>query len=137
MKLGKSWLERLLSTDNRRSSRQQAPGFVAYYWDGATPMAHRIQNICATGFYLLTKERWPPGTVVTMTLQRTNAADTSPERYISVQSKVIWLGDDGVGFAFVPLEAKDSSPAENLKSRPVGRKALDAFLEHLKSDPGP
>lgn len=136
MKSGKSWLEKLLSTDNRRSQRRSAPGFVAYYWDGATPTAHKIHNICATGFYLLTKERWPLGTLITMTLQRIDPADASPERYIAVQSKVVWLGPDGVGFMFVPLEAKGTSPTENIKSRPVGRQALDRFLEQIKSDQG-
>lgn len=134
MKSGKSWLEKLISTDNRGSQRRPAPGFVAYYWDGDTPMAHEIQNICATGLYLLTKERWPRGTLITMTLQRTDTADASPERYIAVQAKVVWLGSNGVGFMFVPLEVKGTNSTENLKSRPVGKQALDRFLEQFKLD---
>ncbi|HEY6764483.1 MAG TPA: hypothetical protein VI386_06905, partial [Candidatus Sulfotelmatobacter sp.] len=52
----------------------KSPLLVAYYWDGAAPTSHKIQNISSTGFYLTTKERWLPGTMVTMTLQRTDIA---------------------------------------------------------------
>jgi hypothetical protein len=97
-------------------------------------MAHPVQNISSTGFYLLTKERWHPGTIVTMTLQRTCDAHVNPsaEHYIAVQSKVVRFDEDGVGFAFIPLETQ----VEDLKSRPVGKKALGRFLEQLKSDRG-
>jgi hypothetical protein len=58
--------------DNRKAQRLDAPMLVAYYWDGATPNAHPIRNISSQGFYLLTEERMRPGTVITMTLQRSS-----------------------------------------------------------------
>jgi Flp pilus assembly protein TadG len=101
-------------------------------------MSHEIRNISATGFYLLTRERWHPGTVVTMTLQRTAAAKESldAEHYISVMSKVVRLGEDGVGFAFVPLEAKGSDSAKAARNKPADKRGLSRFLDHLKSDQG-
>jgi hypothetical protein len=101
-------------------------------------MSHEIRNISATGFYLLTRERWQPGTVVTMTLQRTAGAkeNSNTEQYISVMSRVVRLGQDGVGLAFVPLEVKDSDSAKVPRNKPVDKKALGRFLEHLKSDRG-
>jgi hypothetical protein len=97
-------------------------------------MSHTIQNISSTGFYLPTKDRWLPGTMVTMTLQRTDMAheNSGTEPHISVLSKVVRLDEHGVGFAFIPLEAHP----RDLKSRPVGKKVLNRFLEQLKLDRG-
>jgi hypothetical protein len=101
-------------------------------------MSHEIRNISATGFYLLTRERWQPGTVVTMTLQRTAGSQESsdPERYISVLSKVVRVGQDGVGFAFVPLEAKHPDSTNVPRNKPVDKRALGRFLEQLRWDRG-
>lgn len=132
----KGWFSRLFSTEHRRSERKPAPGLVAYYWEGSAPKAHEIQNISSTGFYLLTKERWHPGTVVTMTLQKTAVAGHNPELYIAVQTKVIRLGEDGVGFVFVQLEPHEADRGDGPTTRPVGKKALERFLDQLMSDYG-
>src|SRR5271154_4199701 len=103
MKAEKNWLGRLLSPshDRRGAERRGAPSLVAYYWDGAAPTAHPISDISGNGFYLLTQDRWYPGTMVTMTLQRVDEAGSRPaERSLSVQAKVIRSGVDGVGFGF-------------------------------------
>jgi len=101
-------------------------------------MSHEIRNISATGFYLLTRERWHPGTVVTITLQRTAGSqeNSDTEHYISVLSKVVRLEQDGVGLAFVPLEARDSDSAKGPRNKPADRRALGRFLDYLKSDQG-
>jgi hypothetical protein len=134
MKSVTSLFMRLSSTEHRKSQRMKSPLLVAYYWDGAAPTAHPIQNISSTGFYLVTKERWLPGTMVTMTLQRTDIAlgHSGVEPHIAVLSKVVRLDEDGVGFAFIPLEAHPGDP----KSKPVGKRALSRFLEQLKLDRG-
>jgi hypothetical protein len=112
----------------------KAPLLVAFYWDGAAPRAHQVQDISSTGFYLLTTERWLPGTMVTMTLQRTDVTNghSGAEPHIPVLSKVVRLDKDGVGFTFIPLEEHK----ESLNSRPVGKRALGEFLEQLKRDRG-
>jgi hypothetical protein len=112
----------------------KSPLLVAYYWDGAAPASHEIQNISSTGFYLVTKERWLPGTMVTMTLQRTDVSLGHPgtEPHVAVLSKVVRLDEGGVGFAFILLEPQEGG----LKSRPVGKKALIRFLDQLKLDRG-
>jgi hypothetical protein len=129
-----SWFKRLLSSDSRRAQRLTSPLLVAYYWDGSTPISHEIQNISSTGFYLLTKERWYPGTILTMTLQRTSTAKGNPsvENHIAVLSKVVRRGKNGVGFSFVPLETE----AEGMKNRPAGKKAIGKFVGQLRSDRG-
>ena len=134
MKSVTSWFKRLPASDHRKAHRMKSPLLVAYYWDGSSPISHPIQNISSTGFYLSTKERWLPGTMVTMTLQRTDIAhaNAGSEPHIPVLSKVIRLDEDGVGFAFVPLETHPG----DLKSKPVDTKTLCRFLEQLKLDRG-
>jgi Flp pilus assembly protein TadG len=134
----RSWFKKLTSSDHRKAPRTESPLLVAYYWDGSVPMSHEIRNISATGFYLLTRERWHPGTVVTMTLQRTDGTkeDSNTEQYISVMSKVVRLGQDGVGFAFVPLEAKGPDSTKAPRNKPADKRGLSRFLEQLKSDQG-
>jgi hypothetical protein len=134
MKSVTSWFKRLSSSEHRKAQRTKSPLLVAYYWDGAVPMSHAIQNISSTGFYLSTKERWLAGTMVTMTLQRTDTSqvDSDAKPHIAVLSKVVRLDEDGVGFAFIPLEAHPG----DLKSKPVGKKALSRFVEQLKLDRG-
>jgi hypothetical protein len=134
MKSVTSWFKRMSSPEHRKAQRMKSPLLVAYYWDGSAPTSHPIQNISSTGFYLATKERWLPGTMVTMTLQRTEMAheNSGKEPHISVLSKVVRLDEDGVGFSFIPL---DSHPGD-LKSKPVGKKTLIGFVEQVKLDRG-
>jgi hypothetical protein len=129
-----SWFKRLSFAEHRKAQRMKAPLLVAYYWNGATPGSHAIQNISSSGFYLVTKERWLPGTMVTMTLQRTDMAheNAGTEPHISVLSKVVRLDEDGVGFAFIPLEPHPG----DLKSKPVGKRELNRFVEQVKLDRG-
>ena len=128
------WFKRLSASEHRKARRMKAPLLVAYYWDGAAPASHAIQNISSTGLYLVTKERWLLGTMLTMTLQRTDIAHghSGTEPHIAVLSKVVRLDEEGVGFAFVPLEAHPG----DLKSKPVDSKALVKFLDQLKLDRG-
>jgi hypothetical protein len=51
--------------------------------------------------YLLTLQRWYPGTLLTLTLQRTDKDEAGVRQSISVQARVVRSGDDGVGFRFM------------------------------------
>jgi hypothetical protein len=51
--------------------------------------------------YLLTPQRWYPGTLVTMTLQRTEKDEAGIRQSITVQARVMRSAEDGVGFRFV------------------------------------
>ena len=102
-----SWFARLLlresrSTDRRSAERMGAPRLVAYYWNGSQPAPHSLRDISSSGTYLMTEDRWHPGTLLMIMLQKpVTAVDTRSSRSIRVQSKVIRSGTDGVGLAFV------------------------------------
>jgi Flp pilus assembly protein TadG len=129
---------RKLTPDKRRARRLDSPPLVAFYWDGNTPNAHPIQNVSMDGFYLVTAERMRPGTVITMTIQRaaTKGDDSGSLPHITVMSRVVWQGEDGVGFAFIPQEPKHHDHEKELGGRPAGSRAIGKFLEQIKSDGG-
>lgn len=105
----KGWFAKLLNSepeDPRVTSRECLPGLVAYYFTGGTPKPHAVRDISSTGMYILTEERWYPGTVVRVTL--TDRHNPTTERSITVNAKAVRAASDGVGFEFV-LEERDRS----------------------------
>jgi len=124
---------RWLSTDRRGSKRHPLPGLVAYYWTGGAPQAFHIADISTHGLYLLTDERWFPGTMILMTLQRTNTDGDDPDDFISVLTKVIRWGTDGVGLSFVPSNTVDLNSGEAQPETGVGKKALHRFIQRTQT----
>lgn len=130
----KNWFEELMSQHQRRAPRHIEPRLVAFYWDGAVPKPRYIRDVSFTGFYLLTEERWCPGTLITMTLQRTEKTSDGSKRSIAVQAKVIRPGEDGVAVAFVLPRAKDARGVISIIADGVGladKKTLELFLRPL------
>ena len=108
-KPSKGWFAKLLSSepeDPRVTSRESLPGLIAYYFTGGTPKPHAVRDISPTGMYIITEERWYPGTVVRVTL--TDRHNPSNERSLTVNAKAVRAGSDGVGFEFV-LEEREHS----------------------------
>jgi hypothetical protein len=128
----RNWLERWWSPDPRKAPRTSAPGLAAYFWNGSTPAAHRIRDISSSGLYLVTEERWYPGTLVLMTLQRTDCGEEVAERTIAVQSRAVRWGPDGVGLQLILRDDEDQSHGNTSIFDAVGRKEFDRFLEQLK-----
>jgi hypothetical protein len=93
--------------DRRRADRQSLSGLVAYYFTGGSPAPQRISNISVTGFYLQTDERWMPGTVVRMTLQRLGSKGDDPADTITVNSRIVRWGADGEGFEFILTDLEE------------------------------
>lgn len=124
----RSWLERWWSPDPRKAPREAAPGLAAYYWTGGPPEARTVKDISTTGLYVVTEERWYPGTLVLMTLQITAFGEEIAERTICVHSRAVRWGKDGVGLQFV-LQGAVNNPSMNAGDK----KALDRFLNRLRN----
>ncbi len=135
VKQPKNWFERWWSPDPRRAPRVAGNGLAAYYWNGAVPAAHGIRDISASGVYVVTEERWYPGTLVLMTIQRTDVGEELQERSISVHSRAVRWGPDGVGLQFVlPDHKKDGLDAKLPLLDAAGRKELEQFLGLFKKE---
>jgi len=128
----KTWLERWLSPDPRKAPRLQFEGLTAYYWTGASPQAHSIRDISSTGLYIVTEERWYPGTLVLMTLTINGEGDGTDERSIVIQSRAVRWGNDGVGLKFVLPDARAYRQGHNMLSDGASRRELDRFLGELR-----
>lgn len=128
------WFKSLFSSDARKNNRRRTPPVVAYFWDGGRPVAHTVQNISHTGFYLATAERWLLGTLIMMTLQRTSAGAETSESSIIVMSKVVRYGEDGVGFAFIPVEVTTPGQQPAPGAHAADRKTLEKFLHLVAAD---
>jgi hypothetical protein len=102
---------------------------VAYYFTGSAPRAYQITDISSNGFYVLTEERWCPGTLVRMTLQRIDSSGKNLDDSIAVQSLIVRQVSDGMGLAFVVSRA---DPNESLRENGVDKKTLERFLSRLK-----
>jgi hypothetical protein len=87
--------------EERAAPRLMNPGLVAYFFTGGAPRPHEVKNISVTGFYMLTEERWLPGTIIRITLQLMGTSGENPHDTITVHSRVVRWGVDGGGFEFV------------------------------------
>jgi hypothetical protein len=132
----KGILGKLFSRERRKADRKPSPELAAFYWTGAAPVEHGIRDISSTGLYLVTEERWYPGTLVMMTLQKREMNGESTERSISVQSKAVRWGEDGVGLEFVLPDGKDRRRGQNLLEDGADRKSLERFLQGFHSGSG-
>jgi hypothetical protein len=105
---------------------------AAYYWNGAAPEAHGIRDISSTGLYMVTEERWYPGTLVLMTLQRTDVGEEVKERSISVLSRAVRWGQDGVGLQFILADPKEAKKGNAPPMETADRNEFERFLKQMK-----
>src|SRR3569833_3359888 len=78
----------------RRAERRNSPALAAYHWKGPYPRPNSIRDISSTGAFLLTQERWEPGEVISLTLQRSEPPEK--ENSFPVQAKAVRWDDQGV-----------------------------------------
>ena len=100
----RGWLSRLLSpepSDARKAARQPVAGLVAHFFTGGAPVAHEIRDVSATGLYVVTTERWYPGTIIRMTLSKPDVGQSPTDRSITIQAESMRWGNDGVGLRFI------------------------------------
>lgn len=128
----KKWVDRWWSPDPRKAPRDSVDSLAAYYWTGGPTEPHPIRDVSATGLYVVTEERWYPGTLVLMTLQITNGVEEIAERSITVHSRAVRWGNDGVGLQFVLARNQGARNHGGHIVEPAGKKDLDRFLHRLR-----
>ena len=135
----RSWLTNLLMgdpVDPRVESREMVPGLIAYYFTGGNPVAQEVRDISATGIYIVTNERWYPGTVVRVTL--TDRDHPTADRTLTVNAKAVRWGKDGVGLELVLEKAdQDSAAIAQTMEHTLGvdPERVESFMENLKTPP--
>jgi len=127
----------------RRAARRPAPGLAAFHGSGTDQKQDQIRDISAAGIYLVTDERWEPGTVIPLTLQPKDEVLEIARRQITLQAKAVRTGNDGIGLCFVPPNELDMDAWVRLMDSAVNESEPDdivgqfrmadavAFLIHL------
>jgi len=85
----------------KRAERRNSPELWAYYWNGSVPQQDPVRDISATGAFLVTHNRWEPGELISLVLQRKGPFEKSPEHRISVQARAVRWDEHGVAISFV------------------------------------
>lgn len=125
-------IEKFRKRDRRRKERKESPKLAAYFWTNARPVKQAVRDVSPTGFYLVTEERWYPGTLVMMTLQTEDAEKKS----VAVQSKAVRWGDDGVGLMFILPDKGETLYPDDPSKHAANEKTLAAFLESFLKPKG-
>ncbi len=110
MNLLRSWFEKAFpkqEATHSRAERREVPGLEAIHWTGSSPGLDIVRNISASGMYLVTRERWPEGEVNPIRLVYPELTDDSPDRQVTVETKAVRWGEDGMGLTFVLPECMD------------------------------
>jgi len=133
MKALRRLIEKLRNADRRIADRQDTPKLAAYLWTNAAPVKHPVKDVSSTGFYLVTEERFYPGTQVMMTLQA-EGDEEAIQRSIAVESRAVRSGEDGVGLTFVldKEETITNGPTAFIKA---DKKSLNKFLKRILDKP--
>lgn len=100
MSSSKSWF-RLPFVYRSRAERRESPSLIAMHWDGHTPRQNPVANLSNSGAYLVTSERWNPGEILSLTLQRRGAVENAARLRFTVQVKAVRRDEDGVGVSFL------------------------------------
>jgi hypothetical protein len=106
----RSWFEKTFPQDESqrsRAERRTIPGLEAIHWTGSSPGLDIVKNISATGMYLVTRERWPQGEVNPVRLVYPELNDDSAEHQVTLETKAVRWGEDGMGLTFILPECMD------------------------------
>jgi hypothetical protein len=125
----KRWLNHTpeSQSDRRRALRRYVPGMVAHYYTGGAPKPYDVADISMSGFYLLTEDHWMPETMIRMTLQKP-CAKGERKQSITVLSRVVRRGRDGVAAEFVMTESLDQYTRDVMPTQGTDRFSLARFL---------
>ena len=94
--------------ERREAPRKTVANLAANYWDGTAAAAatrHVVKDVSAGGAFIFAKFKWPPGTIVRMTLQLEEpvCGHRSPQVHVLVQTKVVRCVPDGLGVQFLDV----------------------------------
>jgi hypothetical protein len=101
MNLSGSSSQKHPQSDRRRAERRNSPELAAFLWTGTRQKQAMVKDISSTGVFLLTKERWDPGDMVSLTLQRRGPLEGNYDRRVAVQASAVRWDEDGVALSFI------------------------------------
>jgi hypothetical protein len=125
-------LIRWICPDQRVANRHTMPPLTAWLGMIRSSKEYKVADVSVAGFYMLTEERWIPGTSFPVTLERTDEGGAG--RSLTVQASVVRTGDDGVAFTFLQDATKDAGEGPTGANNSVDLTKLAQFLKGLPLD---
>src|ERR1700757_2742063 len=120
---------RWIVPDQRVANRHLMPPLIAFLGQFRSSKEYKIGDISVAGFYMITEERWIPGTGFPVTLERTDG-EASGQR-LTVFSTAVRNGADGVGFTFLQPASEDRLNSDVQGAIRVDLTKLALFLKGL------
>ena len=125
-------LIRWICPDQRVANRHTMPPLTAWLGMVRSSKEYKVGDVSVAGFYMITEDRWLPGTSFPVTLERTDEAGMG--RSLTVHAAVVRIGDDGVGFTFLQSPVEESADGPNGANNRVDLTKLAQFLKGLPLD---
>lgn len=107
-----NFIAKLMQVERRKDRRAPARGVEAFYKVSSEDELVRIKDISPTGIYLVTQERWPIESDVSVILRRKGLFGKGKSSEAQMKARVTRWGEDGVGLTFVPSSI---TPSEWMK----------------------
>lgn len=117
--------------EHRREKRFPAQELNASYSAGSRQKRTRVKNISSGGLYLYTRDLWPPGATIDITLQQRSAIPNHTPPSVKIRTRSVRLGADGVGLVFEP-EHVASDIWKKLVSKAAGLSARQDCIRVLR-----
>lgn len=84
-----------------RSLRIAADEIDAIYQAGSVQRSVRVKEVSPIGVYLLTPDRWAPGTGIPLILKKWTLQEKSPQPFLRFRATAVGHGIDGMELAFL------------------------------------
>ena len=126
----RKWVKTWISARReRRESERLSPPLVAYYWSGGMSQAYPVNAVSSVGAYMVTPDRWYPGTILHLTFQydpeyiQSTAIVGDPIAAVIVRAKCVRSGPDGVAVQLIHLSQQERRDFQTFLAGAQGRTA--------------
>lgn len=97
----------------------------AYYWDGSQATPGDVKDISESGAYVVTSERWYPGTILRLTLHfEADGKEAKAPETITIACRVVRQGRDGMGVSFIYAGSEDRKASQHFIERVPRRETV-------------
>ena len=131
--LVKRWLNCPDPLPERRSIiRLVSRELVAYVAEREKTTPCAVRDVSPTGLYLRTQERWNPGDVVSLMLQRKDAPEDNREKRVRIEVRVVRCDEGGAGLEWMWPDDVEFEPWKRVHTKRSDETDADYFLRELR-----
>jgi hypothetical protein len=127
----KSWFNRWRCRNARKARREPSHPRRAHFRSGASAEGYALWNVSVSRIFVVTKERWYPGTTTRVRLSKTGNWELGSERSICVHSKAVRWGNEGLGLHCVLKDRVKTRRKETALGDGADGEEIDVFLRQL------